>query len=298
VLLKGGKSKEAVHVAQDFAQRFPELANSHFWLGQAQLQEGDYEGALTSHKKAVDMAPDWSQPYASLAQANARLGNQQEALEMRQEFATRKKAEEALDRESTRSYDDIDKQKQVLVKLHEAAGALHIQHGDARLAEAHWLRASQFDPQNVQACQSLVAIYLQQERLAAAAQLLGQLAVIEPDNFDYVTERSRLLMQMGRWKEARTSLERVVDQDRNSGLAHLLLAETLLNAGEDLPVARYHAERAFKLSGSSQALLMLAAVLEQEGDRLGARMAMEKAVAIDPENEQLRRALEQMSDPD
>jgi tetratricopeptide (TPR) repeat protein len=231
---------------------------------------------------------------SSLAQACARLGERDEALRYRQRFAELKKSDEAADRARTRSYDDLDRQRDMAVKMHNAAAQLHLQAGHAQQAEAHWLRAAAIDPGSTRPRETLAALYHQQNRFAAAVEMLRQLAELDPEGGRHETEAARCLIQIGQWDEARRMLQQVLQHAPEAAPAHLLLASTLLREGQSLSAAEQHARRAWELSGSAQALLVLAAVLQEAGDLPQARQVLRQAVDADPSDEQLRRAYEQL----
>ena len=125
-------------------------------------------------------------------------------------------------------------------------------------------------------------------------QVLDELADAEPDNPQHLTRKGSCLIDMGRLSEARQSLQQVSRLHPDFAPAHLLLATTYLKLGDDLAAAQRHAQQAVALAHSPRAFLVLAAVLQQRGDLRGARTTLQQAVAADPNNQDLRRAYEQL----
>jgi Tfp pilus assembly protein PilF len=127
-------------------------------------------------------------------------------------------------------------------------------------------------------------------------QVLEELADAQPDDPRHLTRKGSCLIEMGRWSEARQTLQQALRLRPDFAPAHLLLATTYLESGDDLAAAQRHAQQAVALAPtpSTQAFLVLAAVLQQQGDLQGARTTLRKAVATDPNNMDLRRAYEQL----
>ena len=293
VLLRAGKAEEALPVAQEGVQRFATVADYHFWLGQVHLELGDFAAARQAHLEAVRLNPESALPYFPLARACARLGKHDEAARYRDQFAKLKAAELAADGNRNKSYDDLATQKQRVVKRHVLAGSLHLQFGDLRLAEAHWVRAAAIDPTDVATRKALVSLYQNQTRPAAELQYLAELIRLEPEQVEHALRSGRLRIELQAWAQAEAELKTLVERQPQSPDAHLLLAEMYLKTGATEAAAK-HADQAASLAPSSPGLLLLAAIRDQGGDRSGALAALEQAMSLDPENAALRRMYEQL----
>jgi len=294
VLLRQRKAEEALAVARECVRRFPTVPENHFWLGQAYLQLEDYAEARRRHEEAVRIDPDFSLSFYPLAIACARLGHDDEATRYRQRFAVLKAGELEADRNRARAFDDLATQRQAVVKRHVLAGALQLQFGDLRMAEAHWLRAAAIAPDDVATRRALETLYEQQSRAGGALQFLEELIQLEPDNPEHLLRKGRLLIGLGSEPDGKRVLERVLETAPDSGEAHLLLAEMHLRSGSNMPAAAFHAEKAASLAASSRSLLLLAAVRGECGDHSGALSALKQAMSLDPENPQIRQAYEQL----
>jgi Flp pilus assembly protein TadD len=62
-----------------------------------------------------------------------------------------------------------------------------------------------------------------------------------------------------------------------------------LNAGRKLDEARSLAQTAVRLEPSAASFLVLGEACDRNGDRQGALSAMERAIALEPGNDQYRR---------
>ncbi len=294
VLLRQGKADEALTVAQACVQRFPSVCDNQFWLGQCYLQLKDYQQARRCHEEAVRLDPSWTLSYYPLALACARLGKTEDAARYRARFAALKAGDLQADREQTKAYDDLSVQRKVLVKRHFVAGSLQLRFGNPRRAEAHWLRAAAIAPDDTISRKALVALYQQQSRVGGELRILVDLIRLEPDNPSYPLRKGRLLSLRAEWHAAESTLAGVVQRWPDSAEAHLRLAQLYLRSGADWTAAETHAEKAVSLRKSSGSLQLLAAIRAQRGDLPGARSALRQARNIDPENQEVQHAYEQL----
>jgi tetratricopeptide (TPR) repeat protein len=295
VLLRENRAEEAKPVAEELVRRFPNTRENPFWLGQVHMQLKEYAEARQAHEKAVGIDPEFSLPYNALSIACLRLGDRENATRYRKRFAEVKAEELQRDRHRNKVFDDLLAQKQALVRRHVMAGSLQLQHGDARLAEAHWVRAAQVNPRDTATRQALVKLYEQQRRVGAELKYLTELMKMEPENPTYCVRKAHLLIGRKEWDEAEQLLTRVLqEQDADSAEAHLLLADLYLRSGRDLAAAEEHADRATQVEASSDGLLLLAAIRGERGDVPGALVSLRQALRLDPSNVEARRTYEQL----
>jgi Flp pilus assembly protein TadD len=72
------------------------------------------------------------------------------------------------------------------------------------------------------------------------------------------------------------------------------LAELHLRADKGLPEAKNLAATAVRLEPTARNYFVLAAICEKEGDLVGARAALERAAALDPDNPRYKALQESM----
>lgn len=294
LLLRQGDAQSAVEVARECVRRFPAACESHFWLGQSLVERGDWSEARRSHEQAVRINPDWTHSYYPLSLACARLGDRAAAAEYRQKFAALKSAELQDARNPNRDYDDVATQRQAILRRHVLSGSLQLRRGDARSAEAHWIRAAAIDPADLPTRKALQALYQQQERAGAELEVLEELLPLEPDEPAHLVRKGRLLVALRSWPDAERTLLRLVELRPAAVDAHLLLAEMDLRRGADLAAAQAHAAQAVRLEASPRSLLLLAAICGARGDRSGALDALQQVLKVAPEHVEARQAYEQL----
>jgi tetratricopeptide (TPR) repeat protein len=277
-------------VAEEYVQRFPEARESHYWLGQTLLELQRYEDARHSHRQAIQIDPKLIPAYYSLALACTRLGRLDEAAQYRQQFAVLKESDLELERGRNRQYRDLAAQRDIVSGTHMAAGDVHLRFGDLRKAEAHWLRGAAINPQHTPCREALVVLYERQGRKESALNVVQQLTAIEPHIVGHWVQAGNLHAQLGQDQPARHAFRRAIQCDADAVEAYLGLVELDLRAGQMSPETVRMARKAVDLQPSVRSHLLLGAVLQENGDRAGAVAAAENALALDPDNPELRQA--------
>lgn len=293
VLLRQGKSEEAISVAQAACLRFPESCEDHYRLGQAYLDAGRYKESLASHEAAVAVDPEFSSSYYSLGICCARLGYRDRAVEYRQRFANLKEQDLDQERGEDRHYSDIVGVQDLLAAVHKSAGDVCLQLGQRRRAEAHWLRGADVSSTSLHCRNALVRFYEQQDRPAAAMEVLQELIQLRPTDAGLLAKAGSLHSQLGEFSLAEQAFREAIQADANLAEAYEGLVQLHVEFGRKLPDAIPLAERAVVLTPTPRSYLFLSTVRREAGDRAGAIKAIEDALRLDPGNPQLKNLLEQ-----
>ena len=72
-------------------QREPQNAQAYYWLGRAQLEQGQYTEAARNLEQALTLAPDMRDAYAQAAVALESAGERARAAEMLQRYVQERK---------------------------------------------------------------------------------------------------------------------------------------------------------------------------------------------------------------
>ncbi len=292
VLLRQNETDEALRIGQEFVERFPKNKAAAFWLGQVHMQLQHYEEAVAAHEAVIRQYPDFAASYNSLATAHARLGHRQEAAAARKKFAEVKEKDLEKDRNQNRQYEDPVIQRQILAETHFSAGDVHRNVGHLRMAEAHWLRGIQVQREDVHCREALVALYQSQERWSLAAQMAGQIARLNAEDPAAWLTLGRLHRRAGSASEAETAFRRAIALQPEAASNYLELLQVALEAGRPLPDGLALARKAVELERSPDACIMLSSLLDEAGDRDGARAAIEDGLKSAPGDPRLRQAHE------
>lgn len=188
---------------------------------------------------------------------------------------------------------------------HEVGATQHLGHslyslGRYEEARAHYERVLAAEPEAVEALRGLALTHLRLGDEARALELLERVVALRPEHADAVAWIAQIHFDAGRTAEARAACERAIQLDRADPRSWFLLAAILGEAGEASAAAEARA-RFEQLSRLEQERLAIEGVLLQSpldapslarladvhvrrGDARAAGEAIERLLALDPEN--------------
>lgn len=117
---------------------------------------------------------------------------------------------------------------------------------------------------------------------------IEELKSLEPKNHLHLRNEGLLYARMGKLDEAERVFREICRLEPARGFGYAALADLLLRRGRALAEARGLAERAVDLEPTAQHWTLLATTANQMGDRTAARAALERALALDPGNPQIK----------
>ena len=292
VLLDQGKAEEALSVALEHRDLFPGSHEGHFWLGQAYIQLKDYENAKRSHEEVVRIAPDFTLSYHSLAIVCVRLGETEKAKQYREKFAGLKEGDQQVDRGRNKHFRDLAYQQETAANTHVCAGNVHLTVGSPRKAEAHWIRAAVLGPKDTECREGLATLYEQQNWLSDALHAREELVTLEPENVDYRMSVATLLARLNQFHAAEVDFREAIEIAPERAAGYLGLVKLYLEADRNISEAANLASKAVELEPSARNYVLLSAVLDESGDRAGAIVAVQRAIALDPDEAVPRKLYE------
>jgi tetratricopeptide (TPR) repeat protein len=293
-LLNQNQAEEALTVARHCMRRFPQSADSHYWLGRAYSELGKNTEAKQSGEEAVRLDPSYTQAYHALATICTRLGEADLARVHREKFAELKEKESQADRKQKKEYQDLATQQALVASHYLAAGRVHADFGDPGKAEAHWLRGAAVAPAVTACREALVSFYAQRKRPAAAVRQLDELIAASPRNSAYWIQRGRLQAGLGQFPAAEASYRKAIEIAPGEVSGYAGLVGLSLDYLRPISDGAALAEKAAELAPSAQTYLRLSAVRDQHGDRPGAIAAAKRAVGLEPGNMLVYEAYEQL----
>ncbi len=211
-LINAGHPEEAVAVLEEHVERRPFLAEAYALLGQAHLQGDAFEKAAASYETAVQVLPSHTNAYYGLATAYTRLGRQERAREIMEEFRERKEADFEVRKTQKTEYDDLEAARIDSSAVYLNAGQIFFARGRLAEAERLWRRAAALHPGYVDCRQALAWLYRSTGRLAEAIVMLEELAQLEPHEPVYLEEIVRLHAELGQAAEAERARRRLAAQ--------------------------------------------------------------------------------------
>jgi tetratricopeptide (TPR) repeat protein len=288
-LLYLGKPREAVVELEQDVRSSPQAGLEYFLLGQAYLQLDDYEKARKNYEKAAQLQPDDSRAYYGLAAACEKLGESASAKAYQEKFRKLKAEESSAFYRDLNRYDDLANLRERVVQSHITAGQIHRHAGGLQKAEGHWRRALLLAPANTACLRELAALYQSTNRDREALEMCERLRAIEPGNMIHHLNIGTGNARLGRFDAAEEAYRKAIQLAPRQCDGYRALAGVYLKTGRKLHEARSLAETAARLEPSAANFRLLGEACDKNGDRQGALSAIERAIALEPNNEQYRQ---------
>ena len=284
-----GNFKEAVLELQKDIEIFPDAGESYFLLGETYQQLKEYQKAKENFEAVIRIRPDYTKGYYGLATVCARLGLKDESTESQQKF----KQLDAEDRKAGRHWRQVLEPLMVtrrsVAHTHTDIGRVYHEHGYLDKAEQLWKKAATLDPNNVECRFHLSALYLQNRKFPDALKLYEQIAGIDPNNGVAYFFMGNINAPINRVDDAEKAYRKVLEVASKRSDGYRALAQLYLQNNRNLPEAKNLASKAVELEPAGLNYFVLAAACDKNGDRAGALSAIERAIELEPDNQQYRR---------
>jgi len=289
-LLEMGKPEEAIAAAEKGLSIRPDDREAHLLLGKAYLQLKEYGKAADNYEKARQLRPADSWSYYGLAAVYARQGQADKARQYTEQFKKLRDAEDKARIDWRRTAERQSQVVQALAQVRTDTGRLYAAHGKLDTAEEHWRRAAALDPRNKVCRQELVALYMRTGRERQALTFAEQLRAIDPKNAVYHLNAGALLAALERLDAAEEATRKGLELAPGLAVGYRSLVRILLLRNQRLPEAKALARKLVELEPAAPNYGLLGEVCAQAGNLPGARAALERAMQLDPGNEEFRAA--------
>ncbi len=289
-LLEMGKPEEAIAAAEKGLSMRPDDRENCLLLGKAYLQLKEYGKAADNYEKARGLTPADSWSYYGLAAVYARQGQADKARQYTEQFRKLRDAEDKARIDWRRTAEHRAQMVQALAKVRTDAGRIYAARGMPEKAEEHWRRAAALDPKNRLCRQELVALYMRTGRERQALTFAEQLRAIDPKNAIYHLNSGALFAALERLDAAEEATRKGLELAPGLAIGYRSLARILLLRNQRLPEAEALVRKLVELEPAAPNYGLLGEVCAQAGDLPGARAALERAMQLDPGNEEFRAA--------
>lgn len=237
-------------------------------LGRPLTREAVTE-ALRAFRQSLAVDADYAAAFAGICLANiAGYDVTQEGAYM---ISADSSCNSALDRNAN------------LIVVHDALGALYLRTGRTDDAERAFERTLAIHRDDVPALTGLGDVYSKQQRLADAEQRYRHAIGLQPGNWRTSNALGNFLFRTGRYEEAAAAYGDVVALDTANGTGWANLASAAMLSG-DFTSAVSAFERALEVEPSAQTYMNLGMLHYYRGEGDAAKEALDKAIAMTPEN--------------
>lgn len=288
VLLAQDKYPEAERLLKQALARDPTSGVAHYNLGLLYSRQGQHEPARRHLEAATRLLPGNAAAHYQLGNVLARLDEIEEA-------------EESFRRALELAPDDLESRYALgtllrrLGRSEEAAQVLaeHERLSAAALEERQRVR-------RVSAYHLDVQRLLGEDRLEAADKKLDEILLLDPQNDLAYYRRAQILFLRQNFERARDTVQAAIKQKDFEPAYHLLQGMCWERLGQDEKAALAY-ERVVSLADYADAYWALSRIELRRGNIAQAVIHLRRAVALEPENPDLRvalaEALEKAGDP-
>jgi len=147
-LMALGRYGEAIEELERELKVFPGSAYGHFLLGQAYLQQKDYQRAKKHYKAALGLDQNYANAYYGLSTACARMQERDKAQEYMAKFKKLRAEEMKLMRVRDQAYDDVVVMRQSAAETYMNAAWIYQAQGHSGRSKELMEKARKLDPDN------------------------------------------------------------------------------------------------------------------------------------------------------
>jgi len=289
-LMQLGAAGEAIAVLEESLEVDAKFVPNLVFLGEAYLQQKEYEKAREVLERAVRLGPDLTNAYYLLTTACAKLGDQARAEEWRKRFRELRERDTQAHRDYLNTFDDAAEARAKVAEVYAAASRVYLLYNQAEEAEELLLRARRLEPAHLKSGQALARLYELQGRTEEALRISRELAERAPKDLGAQVEFGLLCARQGRFDEAEEALGKALRLAPQRDESYAALAGLYLQSKRKPLEAKVLALRAADLEPSARNYNLLSGACHRSGDAPGARSAIDRAVALDPDNAEYRQA--------
>jgi tetratricopeptide (TPR) repeat protein len=264
-LLQEGSVDEAITHFQQALQIKPDYADAHYNLGNALLQKRSVDEAIVHYQQALQIKPDYADAHNNFGNALLQKGRVDEAIAHYQQALQIKP-------------DDVE--------AHINLGSALLQKGKVDEAIAHYQQALQIKPDIAEAHYNLGNTLLQKGKVDEAITHFQKALEIKPDYAEVHNNLGEVLLQKGSVDEAITHFQKALQLKPGFLEVHNNLAWVLATAAQaslrNGSQAVELAQRANQLAGGENPIYLhtLAAAYAEAGRFDDARRSAQKAMDL------------------
>ena len=297
-LMQLGRYDQAMRELQEQIKMFPGSAVAHFLCGQIFLQKKAYERAREQYLKALETNPEHTNSYYGLFTVCARLGEKDKAQEYRKKFNQFKALDMQKLVDHNQRFSDLGWAQRHYAETVFSAAQIHERYG--RVPEAALLldKAAQASSDYSDLLLQIAQWHHMRGRTAESLVLHEQIAKAYPKHGFNSFLLGVLYAQTGRFADAKESFLRSIEHSPESPDAYRELARLYLRTHTATRQAKILAEKAVSLAPVASNYLILSRACDANGDRQSALAAMERAIALDPDNQEYRRMYDAIANRD
>lgn len=292
-LVTQGHQDETLALLETECTITPTAARNHYLLGQIHLKQRAYEKAEAAYKKTIEIQPDYYNAYYGLGMVYTRLKQPEQARTAMKHFR-RLKANADASEDQRIIIDEVPHARKRIVTSYVQAYNLYDSRRQAEIGERLLRRALELDPNDAHTWEKLAAHYYVNGRREQALRLFQKTVALDPNNPLPYINIGKLHALMNQPGSAERTLRQAVARFPDSGLAHAELAHFYLRSQMHPAEALALMQKAVALSPTANHYSLLTWAYDVNGDIQSALDAIQKAIALEPQNRRHRSVYERI----
>jgi tetratricopeptide (TPR) repeat protein len=291
-----GRHTEAIEQLEQNVRLFPGSVYSHFLLGQAYLQQKDYQNSKKHYEAAIELDQYYVNAYYGLFTACSRLNLKDKAREYMAVFRKLKAENRKGLTDRKAAFDDAIATRKAVAKTYMHAGKLYQDQGRRLKALELMEKAVALDPKNTLFLMELTSSYGMNRRMAEALQVHKKISEIEPQNHVCFLNIGLISAQLKKFDDAEEALGKVIRLAPEESSGYRLLAQLYLETKRNKLKARQLAQKAVAIEATAFNYFLLSWACDVNGDTANALSAAKKAVELDPKNTKYQQVLSRIQE--
>jgi len=271
----------------------PTATRNYYLLGQIHLKQRTYEEAERAYKKAIELQPDYYNAYYGLGIVYTRLKQPEQARAAMKQFRQLKANADASEDQRI-MIDEVPYARKRVAKSYAQAYNLYHPKQEAKLGERLLTRALELDPNDAHTWEKLAIHHSVNSRHQQALALFQKVTQLAPDNPLPHINIGKLHALMNRPRLAEQTLRETVARFPDSGLAHSELAHFYLRSQTHPAEALALMQKAVTLTPNANHYFLLTWAYDVNGDAESGLDAIQKAIALEPQNPRYRSTYERI----
>jgi tetratricopeptide (TPR) repeat protein len=299
-LMQLGQYKEAQQLLEQEVHRSGDNVPSFLLLGAVHLELGQYESAERCYQKMLELDPNNPHACYGLYQVYCRLKEREKAATYLKQFQQgksqwRKTKKQTVVRNLSQSDSEVSFYARCLARLCTDARELYQARGDNQTTEWMLKQAIELDPNSVTHRYALMSFHADAGRVQEALDECRVIKRLDPNNVSCQLNLGLLAARLGQFEQAEKALRTAIDMAPTQAAGYRELAQLYLRAKTRQIEARDLAAQAVKLEPAANHYFLLGWACDVTGDRARAIEALQKALALDTQNQAYKQVLQRIT---
>ncbi|UCD50799.1 MAG: tetratricopeptide repeat protein [Phycisphaerales bacterium] len=288
-----GQPDEALALLQQECAITPKAPRNYYLLGQVHLKQRAYEEAQAAYEKAIEIEPSYYNAYYGLGVVFTRLRQPEQAKAAMARFR-QLKTDAAGSEDKRIMIDEMPPARRRAATFYGQAYSLYDPKRQAEIGQRLLARALELDPNNAYTWEKLAGHHYVNNRHQQALALFQKAAELAPDNPLPHINVGKLYALVKQPEQAEQALQQAVARFPDSGLAHSELALLYLRSRSRPAQALTLTQKAVALAPTAHHYYLLTWAYDVNGDLKNALATIEKAIALEPDNQRYRSTYERI----